>query len=141
EMLKEDYGAFNKAHEAMLVLFLPIPKILIASLSAYLVSQYIDIYIFQYIKNLTQGKALWLRSSLAFIVSSSIDNIVFSTLAWVILASHPVEYKTLIFTYILGTYTVRLLVSFANTLIMYLARFINSSRKNLIDVSLSKLSV
>ncbi|MBN9412906.1 MAG: queuosine precursor transporter [Candidatus Paracaedimonas acanthamoebae] len=139
--INEDYIAFNKAHEAMSVLFLPIPTILIASLSAYLISQYTDIYIFQYIKNLTKGKALWLRSSLAFIVSSSIDNIIFSTLAWVILASHPVEWKTLIYTYILGTYTIRLLVSLANTLIMYLVRFINPFRKNLIDVSLSKFSV
>ncbi|MBN9343649.1 MAG: queuosine precursor transporter [Holosporales bacterium] len=141
ETIKEDYAVFNKAHEAMAVLFLPIPTILIASLSAYLVSQYCDIYIFQYIKNLTKGKALWLRSSLAFIISSSIDNIIFSTLAWVILASHPVELKTLIFTYILGTYTVRLIVSLANTVVMYLVRFINLSRKNVVDVSLSKLSV
>lgn len=140
-ILKEDYLSFNRAHDAMLVLFLPIPAILIASLSAYLVSQYCDIYIFQFLKNLTQGKALWLRSSLAFILSSSIDNIVFSTLAWVVLSSQPVDLKTLIFTYILGTYSVRLIVSLANTFVMYLIRFINNSRKNNLDVSLSEFSV
>lgn len=141
EAIKEEYMVFNKAHEAMTVLFLPVPTILIASLSAYLISQHTDIYIFQYIKKRTQGKALWLRSSLAFIISSGIDNIIFSTLAWVVLSSQPVAWKTLIFTYILGTYTVRLFVSLANTVVMYLTRFINPSQKSFTDVSLSKLSV
>lgn len=141
EAIKEDYMIFNKAHEAMVVLFLPIPTILIASLSAYLISQHIDIYIFEYIKKRTYGKALWLRSGLAFIISSGIDNIIFSTLAWVVLSSQPVAWKTLIFTYILGTYTVRLFVSLANIAIMYVTRFINPSQKSFIDVSLPKLPV
>ncbi len=141
EIMNKDYIPFNKAHEAMAVLFLPIPTILVASLSAYLVSQYSDVYIFQFFKNLTQGKALWLRSSLAFLISASIDNVVFSTLAWVILSAHPVSSDTLIFNYILGTYIVRLIVSIANIGVMYLAKFVNQSRKNLIDVSLSKFSI
>ncbi len=141
ELTNKDYIPFNKSHEAMVVLFLPIPTILIASLSAYLVSQYSDVYIFQFFKNFTHGKALWLRTTLAFIISASIDNIVFSTLAWVILSAHPVAYDTLIYNYILGTFVVRLIVSFANIAVMYLTKFVNQSRKNFIDVALPKFSV
>ncbi|MBX7147408.1 MAG: queuosine precursor transporter [Alphaproteobacteria bacterium] len=109
-------------HNHILSLFLPIPAILVASMCAYLVSQFNDIWVFQTIRRLTKGRMLWLRAAGSTAVSALIDNIVFSTLAWYILAPEPVEMHTLIFTYILGTYFIRLALALTETPVMYLAR-------------------
>jgi uncharacterized integral membrane protein (TIGR00697 family) len=114
----------NEAHNAMLLLFLPIPSILIASLSAYLISQYVDIWLYQKIRQITSEKKLWLRAFLSNITSSLLDNIVFSILAWKILAINPVSWYTLFWTYIVGTYTIRLLMGVIFIPILYISKLL-----------------
>jgi uncharacterized integral membrane protein (TIGR00697 family) len=116
------YLHFNQAHDAMVMLFTPIPAIFLASLLSYVCSQYLDILIYQRIRNLTKGKALWLRASLANTISAFIDNVIFSTLAWVVFAAQPVALDTLFWVYIIGTYTIRLLVGVMFVPIMYIAK-------------------
>ena len=113
---------FNGAHQAMAHLFMPLPAIFVASLIAYIVSQYNDIWIYQAIHRLTGEKWLWLRANLATMVSALVDNTVFSLLAWIIFAPQPLELHTVIYTYILGSYVLRLLLSTLDTFFMYLAR-------------------
>ncbi len=111
------------SHEAMAVLFLPAPAIFFASLISYVISQFSDIYIFQAVKRITHEKWLWLRGNLAAFLSSILDNVVFSLLAWVILTSTPVDSHTLIYTYILGTLAFRMLASITNTPFLYWAKW------------------
>tara|TARA_R110002095_G_scaffold66488_6_gene56429 strand:+ start:6131 stop:6901 length:771 start_codon:yes stop_codon:yes gene_type:complete len=120
---------FNEAHYAMQTLFLPAPALFIASLTSYLVSQYVDVHLFLMIKRVTEGRLLWLRSFLSTATSSLLDNILFSVLAWKILAPLDIDTSTLIFTYILGTYTLRLLATGLNAPIMYLIK-LNQERKS-----------
>lgn len=106
---------------AMYTLFAPSLRILIASLTSYYICQQVDILIFKALKDLSNKKMLWLRLNVATLISGLLDNILFSTLAWVILSPNPVGFNTLIFTYILGTYAARVLVSITSTPIIYLS--------------------
>lgn len=115
----EENHFFNEAHYAMQTLFLPAPALFIASLTSYLISQYIDVRLFLWIRRLTEGRLLWLRSFLSTATSSLLDNILFSVLAWKILAPLDIDWQTLIFTYILGTYVLRLVATMLNAPIMY----------------------
>lgn len=116
------YLHFNQAHDAMVILFTPIPTIFLASLLSYAFSQYLDILIYQRIRILTKEKALWFRAGLANSVSAFIDNVIFSTLAWVVFATQPVALDTLFWVYIIGTYTIRLLSGMMFVPIMYIAK-------------------
>jgi len=106
-------------HDAMSTLFLPAPRLLIASLAAFVVSQLFNINIFAFLSNYFKEKMLWLRSNVALMVSELIDNIIFSSLAWVILSPTPVSNSTLIYTYILGTYLLRVVFALFSTPIIY----------------------
>lgn len=106
-------------HDAISTIFLPAPRLLIASLAAFVVSQLFNINIFQYLSNYFKEKMLWLRSNVALMISELIDNIIFSSLAWVILSPNPVSNSTLIYTYILGTYLLRVLFALFSTPIIY----------------------
>lgn len=98
----------TQVDKAIHVLFSPVPRLLMASFISYAVSQYLDIYIFQKIKQLTHSKYLGARSILSLLTSGFIDNIVFCTLAWVVLSPQPVGWSQLWYSYILGTYVIRL---------------------------------
>jgi uncharacterized integral membrane protein (TIGR00697 family) len=113
----------GKVLSAMEVIFLPAPRILIASLIAYLTSQLLDIWIFQKLSKQTNKRHLWFRTFASTAISALVDNFIFSLLAWVILSPTPVSFNTLIFTYVLGTYVARLLVSAFSTPVIYLSYY------------------
>ncbi|MEM1123660.1 MAG: queuosine precursor transporter [Bacteroidota bacterium] len=93
-----------------------------AGLLAYLSSQLYDIWFYDWIKKKTQSKYLWLRNNASTMVSALIDNTIFSVLAWIVLAQNPLPFKTVFFTYILGTYWLRLLVATLDTPVIYLSK-------------------
>ncbi len=114
-------------------IFLPFPRFLIASMIAYLISQTFDVYIFSYLKNTHNSKYLWLRNNLSTILSSLIDNIVFSVIAFVILNPEPIKLPILIMTYILGTYLFRLFAALLDTPVVYLvSRSLKNKTKHII---------
>jgi len=114
--------AAGKMQASMETVFLPAPGILVASLAAYLVSQFNDIWIFNRLRAATKGRYLWLRNNLSTWISALIDNAVFSVLAFVVFAMDPVPWKPLLFTYILGTYGLRVVVAVLDSPIVYLAK-------------------
>jgi uncharacterized integral membrane protein (TIGR00697 family) len=111
----------DAVHAALEMLFLPSPRLLIASLTAFAISQLFEIHIFYKLQMATDGKMLWLRTNVSSILAALLDNIIFSVIAWVILAPTPVSLKSLVFTYILGTYLARVIVSLMSTPIIYLS--------------------
>lgn len=115
-------GGFYETHNAMCILFLPAPALIAASLIAYVVGQFNDIWIFATLSRLTAGKLLWFRSFLATLIGAFFDNLVFSVLAWMVFATHPLPWKTVFFTYVLGTYILRVVVAFLGIPFVYLAR-------------------
>jgi uncharacterized integral membrane protein (TIGR00697 family) len=111
----------DKAHGAMMTLFAPSSRIFLAGLMAYAMSQMLDISLFDWVSRLTQRRWLWLRTNIATLVSGLVDNALFSVLAWVILSPQPIGFHALVFTYILGTFLARALVSVMSTPIIYLS--------------------
>ncbi len=112
------------AHGHMAALFSPAPALFAAGMIAYLTSQYHDIWLFQLISRLTDRRHLWLRNNASTWLSALIDNTIFSVLAWVVFAADPIGWHPLIFTFILGTYLLRLLIALLDTPFVYLARYI-----------------
>ena len=116
-------------HEHILALYLPQATLLIAGLSSYLISQMNDIYVFQKIRQWTGRGQLWVRACGSTAVSALVDNTVFSTLAWMVFPwllgqrEQMVDLNTLIFTYILGTYWIRLAMALLEAPFMYAARW------------------
>lgn len=59
-----------------------LPRLCIASLIAYLVSNMLDTYVYDYIKR-KHPKHLWLRNNGSTLISQFVDNIVFTAIAWI----------------------------------------------------------
>lgn len=57
-------------------------RILIASMTAYVVAQLIDIAVFHKLKSLTGGKLLWLRATGSTVISQLLDTVVIQSLVW-----------------------------------------------------------
>lgn len=114
---------YQDVHNAMCTLFLPVPTLLIASLIAYVIGQFNDIWIFASLSKLTAKRFLWLRSFVSTLIGSFLDNVIFSVLAWIVLASSPLPWKTVLFTYIIGTYIIRVFIAVLGIPFVYLAKF------------------
>ena len=60
--------------------------------------------------------------------SALLDNAVFSILAWVIFNPNPLDFNTVLFTFILGTYILRIIIAIFDTPFIYLAKFFLPNR-------------
>jgi len=89
-------------------------RFLLASITAYLVSQLVDIAIFQFLKRRTGGKLLWLRATGSTAVSQLVDTITIQAIAW-----WGVLGADRIFSLILTSYLVKLTVAVGLTPLIY----------------------
>ena len=108
--------------ESLSNVFTPMTRFFIASMIAYLISQYFDVWLFNYLKQALSGKSLWLRNNLSTIISSLVDNTVFSIFAWILLNPEPVSVYNVIMIYILGTYLLRIFIALLDTPFIYIAK-------------------
>ena len=109
--------------ESLSNVFTPMTRFFIASMIAYLISQYFDVWFFNYLKTITSKKYLWIRNNLSTIVSSLIDNTVFSIFAWILLNPDPLSLYNVIMIYIFGTYLLRIFIALLDTPFIYIAKF------------------
>ncbi|HIH05462.1 TPA: queuosine precursor transporter [Candidatus Woesearchaeota archaeon] len=75
--------ASDTMHPALVQVFSILPRITFASLTAYLLSQFFDVWLFCRIREATRGRHLWLRNNLATMLSQLIDNAAFTAIAFV----------------------------------------------------------
>lgn len=68
---------------SMHAVFSLFPRTTIASVTMFLLSNLLDIYIFEALKKKTKGKHLWLRNNVATIISQCIENWLFYIIAFV----------------------------------------------------------
>lgn len=98
-------------------LFSLMPRIVVASLVAYLISQHHDIWAFDFWKKRTAGKHLWLRNNASTLISQLMDSLVFTLIAFV------GEFDTGVLIQILiTTYLMKVIVAVADTPFVYLSR-------------------
>ena len=108
--------------ESLAKVFTPMTRFFIASMIAYLASQYFDVWIYSKIKSFTTNKFLWLRNNLSTILSSLVDNTVFSILAWIVLNPNPESFYNVLMIYIFGTYALRIIIALIDTPFIYLSK-------------------
>jgi len=102
---------------AMHTLFELAPRIVIASLIAYLISQTHDVYAYHFWKVRTGGRHLWLRNNASTLVSQLIDSLLFSTIAF--LGIFPVG---VVIQIAVTTYLLKVVVAALDTPFLYLSR-------------------
>jgi hypothetical protein len=94
-----------------------LPRIALASLIAYLISQTHDVWFFARLKEKHHGKRLWLRNNLSTITSQLIDNTVFTLIAFVGVFSWEI-----IFQIFLTSLLLKVIVAGFDTPFLYWAR-------------------
>lgn len=90
-------------------------RMIVASLTAYLVAQFVDIGVFHTLKRVTANRFLWLRASGSTAVSQLIDTLVINSVAWVGLLS-PAKILNIVFS----AYGLKLFIAVALTPFVYL---------------------
>jgi len=68
--------------QAFQIILGAVPRIVVASLVAFLISQHHDVFAFNFWRNKTQGRYLWLRNNLSTGVSQVIDTVIFGMIAF-----------------------------------------------------------
>ncbi len=99
-----------------------LPRIALASLAAYFISQMHDVWIFAKLKKKMKGKKLWLRNNLSTILSQLIDNIIFTLIAFVGIFSWNIMLQIFITSYIM-----KVIVAACDTPFIYWAKKIKKS--------------
>lgn len=110
------------AQEAMQTLFSLTPRICLGSMLAYLISNTLDVFLFEFIKKLSKDKFVWLRNNMATIISQFIDTIIFTFIAFFGIF----ELKTVI-ALCITTFLVKVLIALCDTPFLYLAKHINNN--------------
>ncbi len=104
-------------------LFRPTPSLLIASLTAYMIGQYLDIWLFQRIRQATAGAKPWLRNNLSTALSSLVDLAIFGFLAFYVLIDNDMPLTEVAAVFVIGPYWFRLATAIADTPFFYASRY------------------
>ncbi len=106
------------AQSSMELLFGLMPRLALGSLTAFLVSQYLDVHLFGRIREkFSRANQFWLRINLSTAISQLIDSFIFCAIAFIGIYSLEVWWEILITTYLL-----KYVISAAGTPVLYWAR-------------------
>ncbi len=103
-------------HKGMTSIFSLTPRIILASMTAYLISQLHDIWAYHFWRTLTDGRFIWIRNNLSTWASQFIDSLVFSTIAF-----YGVFSNKILLQIILTTYLLKIVVAIIDTPFIYLS--------------------
>jgi uncharacterized integral membrane protein (TIGR00697 family) len=95
--------------------------IMIGSITAFLVSQLIDVTVFKYLKGKTGAKKLWLRATGSTIVSQLIDTFVILTIAFYLFGNWSF---TQVMSVAIVQYSYKVLIAIEITPLIYLVHYI-----------------
>jgi hypothetical protein len=107
-------------HNALNTIFSLLPRIALASLLAYLLSQQHDVWAFHFWKKrFHKENQLWIRNNLSTMISQLIDSVVFVTVAF-----YGVFETGVLFEIFITTYFLKWIVAVADTPFVYWGRLI-----------------
>lgn len=111
-------GNGSQLNEYLSTIFNLTPRILVASMISYLISQNLDIFLFNWFKKKTHGKHLWLRNSGSTLISQLVDSIFFTFVGlWGIVANAENFWQIVLFTYLIKAF-----VAVLDTPFIYLSK-------------------
>ncbi len=108
----------QSVHEAIETLAFYSPIFVIGSITAYLISQTFDVWLFNKLKQITNGRYLWLRNNLSTISSQALDTFIY-TFVWV-LAGELSFFVAL--SIALTKYIFKVIIAIIDTLFIYFVR-------------------
>ena len=108
----------NSVHSAISTLALYSPIFVIGSITAYLVSQTFDVWIFHKIKKMTNGRYLWLRNNVSTLSSQALDTFIY-TFVWVL--AGELSFLTAL-SIALTKYIFKFIIAIIDTIFIYLVR-------------------
>lgn len=110
------------AGEAMKTLFTITPRVCFASMSAYFISNMMDVYLYKFIKNLLPSdKFLWVRNNGATWVSQLFDTAIFTYIGFAGVFS-----KEIVFELFITTYIIKIIIALLDTPFLYIAKRIKN---------------
>lgn len=92
------------------------PRIVVASMIAYLVSQHHDVWAYGFWRKKTGGRHMWLRNNASTMTSQGIDTLIFITLAFYGLVPNSILLQMMA-----GQYVIKILIAALDTPFIYLA--------------------
>lgn len=108
----------HAAQSSLTTIFDWMPRLVVASLSAYFVSQFLDVKLFSWVRErYPKAGQLWIRSNGSTGMSQMVDSLVFCTIAFTGMVPWSVWFQIFMTTYVL-----KLLISVLSTPILYWAR-------------------
>jgi len=110
------------ASGALSTIFSVMPRIMIASLIAYTISNFNDVHIFHKIKAKTGDKHLWIRNIGSTFSSQLLDTVIFSVIAFWGMFSRDIFIQIMLTTYIMKIVTAAL-----DTPFLYLAKWMKKN--------------
>ena len=112
------FASSQSVHSAIETLAFYSPIFVIGSITAYLISQTFDVWLFNKIKDITKGKYLWLRNNLSTLSSQALDTFIY-TFVWVI-AGELSFFVAL--SIALTKYIFKVIIAIIDTLFIYVVR-------------------
>ena len=107
-------ASFWEGQDAYNAILGSVPRIVLASMVAYLASQHHDVFAFHFWKNVTKGRFLWLRNNASTMVSQGIDTLLFISIAFV--GTVPLQ---VLLNMIVGQYIIKLVIAVIDTPLCY----------------------
>tara|TARA_Y200000002_G_scaffold267280_1_gene222172 strand:+ start:453 stop:1172 length:720 start_codon:yes stop_codon:yes gene_type:complete len=108
----------NSVHFAISTLALYSPIFVIGSITAYLISQTFDVWVFHKIKKMTNGRYLWLRNNVSTLSSQALDTFIY-TFVWVL--AGELSFLTAL-SIALTKYIFKFIIAIIDTIFIYLVR-------------------
>ncbi|MBG9789371.1 MULTISPECIES: queuosine precursor transporter [Brevibacillus] len=111
--------------DALAMIFGLLPRLAIASLTSYFISQFLDVRIYTFLKKICPKRnQLWIRNNGSTLISQLVDTVIFCTIAF--LGELPMN---IWFHILITTYLIKFVVSAASTPILYIARNFTFSKE------------
>jgi len=111
-------AGFYKNNEAYVIVFSNSIRIIIASIIAFVISQFHDIYTFNLLKKKTHGRFLWLRNNVSTMLSQFIDTTIFTFIAFFMVT--PEYTVAVMFKMIIPYWFLKVLFALCDTPLCYI---------------------
>ena len=123
--LKMVPNTFDSSQNSLEQIFGFLPRITLASLSAFLISQTYDVWAYQFWRNkFPDFKYVWIRNNFSTLASQLIDGAIFTVIAFA--GVFPVSYMIKLF---ITSYVLKTIVSIFDTPFVYLAAIMKNKNK------------
>lgn len=96
---------------------------IIASMMAYVCAQFLDVHLYHWIGNLTQGKHLWLRNNGSTLISQALDTLIVLSISKWLVNGFPVgegHTVTAMFTLVMNAYCFKMIAALIDTIPLYI---------------------